>query len=424
MTYGYYGDHLSKNLIKTEEGYLICCNVPIGRIGYMEYLGHELPEVFKLNTNDLYKVGRTEAELFRPETLMSFEGKPVTNCHPATNLDISTAAITKRGHAQNVRREGDYLIADLFIDDPMLIQEIKSGGKREVSCGYDCSWHDVGNGKFEQRDIIGNHIAVVPNGRAGPRVAIKDQKPEITGGKKMSKETPLTKRFLQALGLKHFAQDAEPEELAKAIDAFNEPEEEGKKAPEEKPVQDEEETPAQQEKEDAQMDKMATILSNILDRLEKLEAGGAQDKEPDEAEAVLDAAEVDFGKENVDVPEEEAEDAELEEKEENEKEEDKAEESPVQDAAIFKQFVSDMKPIIMAIDNEQLRVKGAKAIVKFAKDARSASTVNGYADIMKAVANNKKAAADKAAEKHSIPDNAEAACNTWKARGEQLKGGK
>ena len=87
--------------------------------------------------------------------------------------------------------------------------------KREVSCGYDCLWVPTAEGQYEQRSIIGNHVAVVPSGRAGARVAIQDKKPE--GGQKRMK---MTQKMLAALGFKHYAKDAEPEEIAEAVAFF------------------------------------------------------------------------------------------------------------------------------------------------------------------------------------------------------------
>jgi len=42
MRLAYYGGKISPNIVKTPEGYLICKNVPIGRLGEMQYLAEEL----------------------------------------------------------------------------------------------------------------------------------------------------------------------------------------------------------------------------------------------------------------------------------------------------------------------------------------------------------------------------------------------
>ena len=65
------------------------------------------------------------------------------------------------------------LVGDLIIYDKELIDKIKQG-KREISCGYDCLWCQQDKDTFDQREIRGNHIAVVDKGRAGHKVAIRD----------------------------------------------------------------------------------------------------------------------------------------------------------------------------------------------------------------------------------------------------------
>jgi hypothetical protein len=174
----YYGDTISPNMTRTPEGYLICRNVPIGRIGEMEYLGSELDP--RADPGALLTVSRDEADLFAPAALASFEGKPVTNGHPPRDVEAGNWPAYARGHVQNVRRgEGGNagkMVADLFITDPMLIAEIEAG-KREVSSGYSCVYAINQDGTISQRRIRGNHVAVVGEGRAGSSVSIKDSAP-------------------------------------------------------------------------------------------------------------------------------------------------------------------------------------------------------------------------------------------------------
>jgi hypothetical protein len=88
----------------------------------------------------------------------------------------------QKGHLQNVRRGDELedgeesLIGDLVITDEHLISRVESGDVRECSLGYNCSYWPRGDGSFEQRDILINHIAVVSAGRAGDSVRIMDSK--------------------------------------------------------------------------------------------------------------------------------------------------------------------------------------------------------------------------------------------------------
>ena len=62
---------------------------------------------------------------------------------------------------------------------PIVIDEIESGAKREVSAGYECEYVERG-GKYYQTNIRGNHVALVQQGRAGKTVCIKDEQPKET----------------------------------------------------------------------------------------------------------------------------------------------------------------------------------------------------------------------------------------------------
>ena len=174
----YYGSKISPNQLETGEGFLICRNVPIARTGVQKYRASELG--LDGDPNRIVEVMRDESEVFAPETMASFEGKPVTNNHPSEQVTPDNARYYGRGHVQNVRRgtgkQSDLLIGDLYIIDGELITAVKRKRKpkREISCGYDCEYVEDENGVLHQTNIRGNHVAVVDSGRAGSRVAIVD----------------------------------------------------------------------------------------------------------------------------------------------------------------------------------------------------------------------------------------------------------
>jgi hypothetical protein len=201
MSLTYYGSRISENIVKTEEGYLICRNVPIGRIGEMRYLKSDL----QLKGDGVVTVYRDADVVFDKTAMASFEGKPVTNDHPPEDVEAANYAAFAKGHAQNIRRgegeDADKLIADLIITDPVLIAEIENG-KREISCGYHAFYKTAPDGRTYQSKIRGNHIAVVMQGRAGDRVSIKDHQTErrfvmLTNIKKKTEN----KKFAGFLGL-------------------------------------------------------------------------------------------------------------------------------------------------------------------------------------------------------------------------------
>ena len=71
-------EHLSPHMEKTSEGYLLCRDVPISRVGEFEYSGLEVGIPSK---GGRVLMTRTADELFRPETIQSFNAKPVVIGH-------------------------------------------------------------------------------------------------------------------------------------------------------------------------------------------------------------------------------------------------------------------------------------------------------------------------------------------------------
>lgn len=173
----FFGFRISPNQTKTPDGFLVAHNVPISRSGWFDYVGREIG----LDTDDIVQVYRPPEELFNPGTMASFEGKPFVDGHPPRGVTPENATRYVRGSVQNVRRgtgdDSDLLLADLNVYDKQTMDEIQSG-KREVSAGFDFDRADNGDGTYRQIDIVGNHVALVPKGRAGDRVRIKDSAPE------------------------------------------------------------------------------------------------------------------------------------------------------------------------------------------------------------------------------------------------------
>ncbi len=224
----YYGYKISPNQLETDEGFLICRNVPIARTGDQQYLASELG----LDGDKVVTVHRPEEEVFSEATIASFEGKPVTDNHPSELLDSSNVTIHSKGHAQNIRRGAgewnDYLVGDLFVQDERLIEEVRNG-KREVSCGYSVDYVDNGDGTYTQRNIRGNHIAIVEEGRAGHKAAIMDSinKAKADEQPERNKKAMSKNAFWSTL-FGHAAEGKSAEEITKMVqdtaDALNESE--------------------------------------------------------------------------------------------------------------------------------------------------------------------------------------------------------
>ena len=272
----YYGYTISPNQIETGEGFLICRNVPISRTGDQEYLGWEIG-IPGAGGGQIVTVHRP------PAALASFEGKPVTNDHPPVLIGPDDVKTYEMGHAQNVHRgDGEweeYTLADLHIHDRELIDAVQSG-KREISCGYECEYVPNGDGTYTQRNIRGNHVAVVERGRAGKRAAILDsdkkkaKEPERKGN--MNKKGLFFKLFGQAV------KDKSPEEIEQmAMDAAAALEAE---KPADGQAEGQKEEPAKETASDEAV--IDAIAEKILAKLE--EKGACKKKE--ETKDALDAA--------------------------------------------------------------------------------------------------------------------------------------
>ena len=354
----FYGARFSPHMTKTPEGFLVCHSVPICRTGMQEYTPQELGVAD--TTGGILKVYREEEEVFKPAAIASFEGKPVTDDHPPVGVDASNYASYTKGTVQNVRRgsgaDRDKLICDLVVYDASLIAKIDAG-KREISCGYECKYIERDDGTYCQMDIIGNHVAVVEEGRAGHDVSIRDAKTRPEGGKKMAKKGSILHRMFAA-----FAKDAEPEEVREAARAVDEAEGSGEaEAPQEK-----------RDKDIAALIDAVAALNAKVDAITKPQTQSDEepDDKPEETEA-LDELEKELNsptedeeseEESVTVPPEQ-----LEEDEDPEKSPaDDPQPKPPSDAALALSVVRAMKPFIAAMPSGQ-RKKASDALSRALK---------------------------------------------------------
>ena len=350
MAVAYYGSHISEHLVKTPEGYLICYGVPINRTGTQMYTAGELG--LDGDPERPVTVYRLEEDVFAPAALASLEGKDVTRGHPPEMLNAEIQAGYSKGHLENVHREGENTVADLVIKDPSLVYDVENGVLREVSCGYNCQFEPYLDG-YRHTHIVGNHVAVVPRGRAGRDVAIKDAAEQAEKGRNHMSD--FWKSVLTAFGMA--AKDASPEELdtmvqttANVLDA------EPAKAPEAEPTKDE---PAQEPAKDAETieahkgDDIGAKLDRILEMLEAKARGGRGEHplrdETDLDEMIAKLAGKEEGKEAVTIPAEEMDGV----------------TASARDAAV--ELLHKVRPAVAAIEDKQTRAKVTDALLSAIK---------------------------------------------------------
>jgi hypothetical protein len=168
----------------TPEGFMVCVGTPVARVGEMTYGPGETP--IEPGSDGRVYITRNPEEVFAPESIASLVGKPITDDHPPVDVGPENWKYYAHGVVINPHRGTgafkDFLVADLFVWDAGLIDDINKG-KRDVSCGYNPEYFPVededGNelpGRGEQARIVYNHLALVTRGRCGPRCSIGDHR--------------------------------------------------------------------------------------------------------------------------------------------------------------------------------------------------------------------------------------------------------
>lgn len=172
----FYTTRLGNTRYEMADGSLLCKDVPIARTGAQVYDESELPGVIGDDDGEIV-VTRDADEVFRLETLASFEGMAFTLGHPKDMVNPGNWKDYAHGHIQNVRRgsgdQADLMLGDIHIKTSEAIQKV-TDGLEQISMGYDADYEQKGPGQARQHSIIGNHCAGVPNGRAGIRCSIGD----------------------------------------------------------------------------------------------------------------------------------------------------------------------------------------------------------------------------------------------------------
>jgi hypothetical protein len=125
---------------------------------------------------------RLPDEVFSQKAMDSFRLLPATDEHPPAFLTSDNARDFARGSLGEARRDATdqrWLRGPIMVTDAGLVEKMERGDARQVSLGYTCEleWK---SGEYEgekydciQRDILGNHVAVVESARAGPGARVR-----------------------------------------------------------------------------------------------------------------------------------------------------------------------------------------------------------------------------------------------------------
>ncbi len=240
------------------DGKLHVALTPISKANICIYYGREIPgwEELGLIADKAYRMLRDPEELRK--AVPTFNNQPLLNTHiPVTITDPPKDAIIG-STGESAEFDGTFLNNSMVIWDVNSIIGVENEQQKEISSSYRYR-PDMAPGVYEgepydgvMRDIVCNHVAIVPSGRAGPDVFVYDSQP--TGLKLMSKIKQLMS-FIKPL----LANDEKAEEVERKVEEIikDEDEDKDKKKVAEDEDPDDEKKKLAEDEEDEKAKKMA-----------------------------------------------------------------------------------------------------------------------------------------------------------------------
>lgn len=167
------------------------------------YYGREVPgwQELNLDPEKIYYGYRSGEEL--EKAIRTFEGLPLLLGHHVESADDPQKEFRVGSSGNDAVWNSPYIDVSLFVTDAEGIRAIEQGKAREISCAYlyepDFTAGNFGGQDYDfvMRDIRGNHIALVEEGRAGSDVVVADE--QIKPTPRMRSLMNLFKKFRGAL---------------------------------------------------------------------------------------------------------------------------------------------------------------------------------------------------------------------------------
>lgn len=167
-------------------GYLHVSETNISKATVNPYWGKEIPggEELGLKPDQTYHMLRDPEELKKGAS--TFNNLPLLDKHipldkfKLDDPDVKAHLVGNTG--TDATFDGQYLKNSLVVHTNSAIKDVEAEKKAELSCAYRYK-PDMTPGTFEgkhydgiMRDIQGNHVSLVPEGRAGHDVKVMDEK--------------------------------------------------------------------------------------------------------------------------------------------------------------------------------------------------------------------------------------------------------
>lgn len=132
------------------------------------------------DASEIVTLHRDEKDVFDEASVESFRSAPVTIGHPVNDEGEAIQVTAENSKELQVGmlegmpvRDEDTLGGVLILSAKEAIDALEDG-TQELSAGYICDVEEV-DGKYYQRNIKANHIAIVAKGRAGSSCRISDE---------------------------------------------------------------------------------------------------------------------------------------------------------------------------------------------------------------------------------------------------------
>lgn len=163
------------------QGFLHLSSSNISKANVCPYMGREIPgwQALGLDGDRVYRLLRHPDELAK--AAHTFDNLPILSEHIPVDADTIPDDLVVGSTGSHAQFANDYLSNSLAIWKRGAIDGVQSNRKRELSSAYRYR-PDMTPGNYRgmqydgiMRDIVGNHVALVIEGRAGPDVVVGDE---------------------------------------------------------------------------------------------------------------------------------------------------------------------------------------------------------------------------------------------------------
>jgi len=199
----------------------------ISKANVCPYLGREIPNYIELglDADKVYKLYRDPEELERAAP--TFNNLPVLSKHVEVNASDHRPELLVGTTGSEAAFDHPYLRNSLAVWTQDAIDDVESRRKKELSSAYRYR-ADMKPGTSPEgeaydgvmRDIIGNHVALVEEGRAGPDVVVGDSKEELNN-MKVSQKAMMARGAIAAFLIPRLAADAKMPSLTSILLGVN-----------------------------------------------------------------------------------------------------------------------------------------------------------------------------------------------------------